>query len=92
MSLYLRNRKQFVCIDNESFSFKSIELGVPQGSILGPLLFLVCINDLPLSLNSVPGLFADYIALCIRENSSENLEILAIKSYKILTCGWFRMA
>ena len=82
ISLYLRNRKQFACINNEFSTFKSIELGVPQCSILEPLLFLVYISDLPLSLNSVPRLFADDTALCINENSSENLEILANQELK----------
>ena len=82
ISPYLRNRKQFVCINNEFSTFKNIELGDPQGSILGPLLFLVYINDLPLSLNSVPRLFADDTALCISENLSENLEILANQELK----------
>ena len=81
-SSYLRNRKQFVCINNKFSTFKSIDLGVPQGSILGPLLFLVYINYLPLSLNSVPRLFADDTAICISENSSENLEILANQELK----------
>ena len=80
--LYLRNRKLFVCINNEFSTFKSIDLGVPQGSILGPFLFLVYINDLPLSLNSVPILFADDTALCISENSSENLEIFTNQELK----------
>ena len=64
------------------FTFKSIQLGVTQGFILGPLLFLVYINDLPLSVNSVPRLFADDTALCISENLSESLKISATQELK----------
>ena len=45
-SSYLFNRKQYVAIDGQSSEMQPISCGVPQGSILGPLMFILLINDI----------------------------------------------
>ena len=60
---YLSGIFQRVLLNGQSSSWKPVLAGVPQGSILGPLLFLVYINDLPNGLKSNAKLFADDTSL-----------------------------
>ena len=56
---FLENREQRVAIDGFSSDWGQISAGVPQGSILGPLLFLIYINDITEIVSSDIRLFAD---------------------------------
>jgi retron-type reverse transcriptase len=56
---YLSQRNQAVSIGSEVSDFKNIDIGVPQGSILGPLLFIIYINSLPEHVNCKVVMYAD---------------------------------
>ena len=70
---YLSNRNQYVDINGTRSSTREVTIGVPQGSILGPLLFLIFINDLDKCSNLKTILFADDTTLISESNSNENL-------------------
>jgi len=73
---YLKNRKQFVTYNNVKSSMKHVNCGVPQGSILGPLLFLIYINDLEsVCVNTFPILFADDTNIFMSGKDTRELEI-----------------
>ena len=56
---FLKDRKQRVQVDGSSSEWADVTSGIPQGSVLGPLLFLVYINNLPDVVHSFIKLFAD---------------------------------
>ena len=60
---FLGDRKQRVVLNGQCSSWADIHAGVPQGSILGPLLFLIYINDLTNDIKSKCKLFADDTSL-----------------------------
>ena len=82
--IYLKE-KQYVYINGERSELKQISCGVPQGSVLGPLLFLIYINDLPnISKKLDLYLFADDTNIYYEDKSLENLEIRVNKELKNL--------
>ena len=82
---FLTNRTQRVVVEGVSSDEVPVSSGVPQGSVLGPSLFLFYINDMPTNITSTVRLFADdtivYIALKPKSNSKtlqEDLDKLSI--------------
>ena len=71
---YLSNRLQYCMVNGTKSSKKRITCGVPQGSVLGPLLFLIYINDISLVSNFRINLFADDSCLSLSNKSAKKLE------------------
>ena len=73
----MTNRQQRVLINRQTSKWTNILARVPQGSVLGSLLFLIYINDLPDSLKSICKIFADDTSLHSKINDidTSNIEI-----------------
>ena len=85
---YLSNRKFLVCIDVFSEA-GTLRYGVPQGSILGPLLFLLYVNDLPQSLSDAGSyLYADATCIFYQHEEVKKIENVLNKEFSSL-CQWF---
>ena len=73
---FLTNRQQRVLVDGEFSSFDKVLSGVPQGTVLGPLLFLCHINDLPFHVKSQIRLFADDCLLYRKIKTEKDQQII----------------
>ena len=69
----LTNRKQCATVGTKTSSLLTLKFSVPRGSVLGPILFSLYINDLPLYIKALCGLFADDTPL---HNRYTNLDTL----------------
>jgi hypothetical protein len=87
---YLTNRQQYTVVNNTKSKLGSITHGVPQGSILGPLLFLIYVNDMNCALDESCNLrlFADDTNIFITAPSYEKLKTQMLSVLERLS-GWF---
>ena len=87
---YLTNRKQYVSVNGFDSSEKLMKYGVPQGSVLGPLLFLIYINDLNKEIKfSLGHHFADDTNLLYTDKSLKRIQKYVNLDLRFL-CKWLK--
>ena len=87
---YLSNRTQRCNVNGRLSTPRTITCGVPQGSILGPLLFLMYINDLPNCLREAsPGMLADDTNITLTAKTLTELKLALTPELSNLNC-WLR--
>ena len=85
---YLQNRKFVVHVEDAHSSLGDLSCGVPQGSILGPLLFLLYVNDMPQAVSCDLLLYADDSCLVFEDYDIDTIEKELNRDFNSL-CDWF---
>ena len=73
---FLLDRKQRVVISGEASSWRDVLSGIPQGSVLGPVLFICYVNDMPETVQSMIRMFADDTKVFAQSNTNEQCQNL----------------
>ena len=80
---FLRERSQTVSVNGSISNERKVTSGIPQGSVLGPLLFVIFINDLPVNITSTIKMFADDTKMYIRSDQVNATNQLQEDLYKL---------
>ena len=82
---YLRDRFQRVVLNGTTSNWRGLNVGVPQGSVLGPLLFLIYINNLTDNISSQMRLFADDSSIFTRVEGVDQTQVKIIKDLQTVS-------
>ena len=85
---HLNERIFFIEIKNQLSDFGKVSCDVPQGSILGPLLFLIYVNDMPQAVKLNQFLYADDSCLTYQHRDVNEIEKQLNKDFENV-CDWF---
>ena len=90
LASYLTDRQQYTIVNQYKSKSRNVICGIPQGSILGPLLINIYINDFPLASNSTIHLFADDTNITLSHSNVSTLQ-QNINDESVNVSNWFKL-